>query len=105
LLAFTLSQKETVAVWNIKNGLAQFAKDRVRYRTGKNLYCNSIEFRCYFHDPADLALFCQNTLDGYHLVRSPCLEAEEWKCAATLYEEAEAVVEKQRPAILELDFC
>jgi len=105
LLTFTLSQRETTAVWNIKKALNQFDKDRVRYRTGKNLYCNSIEFRCYFHDPSDLALFCQNTLSGYHLVRSPCLGAEEKKFAAVLYQEAEAVVEKQRPAILELDFC
>jgi len=75
-------------VENIRTALASYQKDGLRYRTSKNLYCRSIEFRCYFSAPEEIGRFSQNHLAGYNLVRSPCLGKEEQKTPYMLHQEA-----------------
>ncbi|MFN4254431.1 MAG: hypothetical protein ACK4Q5_05455 [Saprospiraceae bacterium] len=61
-LSLTLSQKELLAVENIKSEIAHYPKDRLRIRTSKNLYCSSVDFRCYFANQADLQSFSRAVL-------------------------------------------
>lgn len=92
-LSLTLSQRAELAVEGIQDALARYSKDLVRFRTAKNIYCNSIEFRCYFRDPAEVENFAHAALNGFNLVRSPCLGSEEKKCPSSLGQEAQLAVQ------------
>lgn len=91
-LSLALSQREVAAVDKIQAALAGYQKDRLRFRTEKNLYCNSVEFRCYFSDPADVEDFAHASLNGFNLVRSPFLGGDERRCPVSLGREARLAV-------------
>lgn len=96
-LSLTLSKKEVAAIDKIQTTLAGYPKDRLRFRTEKNLYCNSVEFRCYFKDPAEVEKFAHAALTGCNLVRSPCLAGEERKCPVSLGREARLAAQYGKP--------
>ena len=92
-LSLSLSQRETHAIGKIQSALAGYPKDRLRFRSEKNLYCHSLEFRCYFADPAEIEVFARHALEGCDLVRSPCLGGEEKRCPASLNQEAQLAMQ------------
>lgn len=98
-LSLALSQREVAAVDKIQAAMAGYPKDRLRFRTEKNLYCNSVEFRCYFNNPAEVEDFSHTALNGFLLVRSPCLGGDEQQCPVSLGREARLAVRYGKLAV------
>lgn len=90
-LSLTTHQKETSAIQSVKAAIAHHSKDTLRIRTSKNLYCSSIEFRCYFTCPADLQTFSTRVLHSQNNLLKFTPNYETPYTVLTLAEEAAGV--------------